>query len=96
MSDPVPTVIDPNLPGIKLMAAIVAFINHSGVSHSTVLDVLLSMYSEVAVRFPCCHQPAEQALALVITKLQKARTLHHYSEQAAQAAIDSAAHGGMH
>ena len=96
MPDAITTISDPNDPGIKLMIALADVISQSGCAHGKVLDVLLSLYGQVAVQFPCCHAVAEQGLALTLAKVQKARTLHHNSEQADLALIDRAAHGGTH
>lgn len=89
MSDLTPT-------GVQLMHALGDAINASGCGHGPVLDVLLHLYSQLVMQFPCCHQSAEQGLALVLARVQQARALHHYSEQAAQAAIERAAGRGTH
>lgn len=96
MPNPIVTTSDPNHPGIQLMHSFIATINASGATHATALDALLSLYSQTAVQFPCCHAGALEGLALATATLQQARTLHHYSEQAAQAAIERAAHGRTH
>lgn len=96
MPDAIPTTSDPNHPGIQLMHALIGVINASSCAHGTVLDALLSLYTQTVGQFPCCHEGAQQGLGLALAKVQKARTLHHYSEQAAQAAIERAAHGPAH
>lgn len=87
------TITDPSHPGIQLMNALMDDINKANVQHGTVLDVLLALYGQVVLQFPCCHDFALDGMGRLAEKVRKARALQHYTEQASLAAIERAAHG---